>query len=205
MWTLTARWAGSGTPVNGARLVRYSAVSVVSTTTSLLTLGVLVGLAATPAVWANVVATAVGTVPSFELNRRWVWRAGGRRSVLRQVVPFCALSATGLVVSTVAVGVSLGPDPGVGPLGAHRRRARGQRGRLRLAVGGAVRGTRPGAVPVPSRAGGSEPTGAAPHDVSVGDGVRGRRRRPADAGSRWPWWVVTGPTGPDGPDRPDRG
>ena len=86
------------------RLVRYSSVSVVATTTSLVTLGLLVGLVGTPATTANVIATAVGTVPSFELNRRWVWGARARRSVLGQVVPFCALSATGLVVSTLAVG-----------------------------------------------------------------------------------------------------
>ena len=88
------------------RLVRYSAVSGVATTTSLVTLGLLVGLVGMPATWANVLAMAVGTVPSFELNRRWVWRAGGRRSVLGQMVPFATLSATGLVVSTVAVGVA---------------------------------------------------------------------------------------------------
>jgi putative flippase GtrA len=78
----------------------------VATSTSLVTLGVLVGLAGLPATWSNVVATAVGTVPSFELNRRWVWSSTGRRSVLGQVVPFCTLSFTGLVVSTLAVGVA---------------------------------------------------------------------------------------------------
>jgi putative flippase GtrA len=88
-----------------ARLVRYAAVSGVSTTTSLVTLGLLVGLAGVPATWSNVTATAVGTVPSFELNRRWVWNASGRRSLFGQVVPFCALSFAGLVVSTVAVGI----------------------------------------------------------------------------------------------------
>lgn len=88
------------------RLVRYSGVSAVSTATSLTVLGILVGLAGTPAMVANVIATGVGTVPSFELNRRWVWRATGRRSVLGQVVPFCALSLTGLVASTVAVGAA---------------------------------------------------------------------------------------------------
>jgi len=45
------------------RLLRYSAVSLVSTSTSVVTLGVLVGLAGTPATLANVIATAVGTVP----------------------------------------------------------------------------------------------------------------------------------------------
>jgi len=77
--------------------MRYAAASVVSTTTSLVTLGVLVGLVGVAATWSNVIATAVGTVPSFELNRRWVWRSDGRRSLVRQVLPFCALSFTGLV------------------------------------------------------------------------------------------------------------
>jgi putative flippase GtrA len=87
-------------------LVRYSAVSVIATATSLSTLGALVGLAGMSAVWANVVATGVGTVPSFELNRRWVWSQGGKSSLLRQVVPFCALSFIGLAISTVAVGLA---------------------------------------------------------------------------------------------------
>ena len=96
------------------RLVRYSGVSAVSTATSLVTLGFLVGVAGMSAMAANVIATAVGTVPSFELNRRWVWRAAGRRSVLGQVVPFCALSFAGLVVSTLAVGAASARTAGWG-------------------------------------------------------------------------------------------
>jgi len=94
--------------------MRYAAASVVSTTTSLVTLGVLVGLVGVAATWSNVIATAVGTVPSFELNRRWVWRSDGRRSLVRQVLPFCALSFTGLVVSTLAVGVVADHTPAWG-------------------------------------------------------------------------------------------
>ena len=37
-------------------------------------------------------------MPSFELNRRWVWFDQSRRSVLRQVTPFCTLSFAGLVI-----------------------------------------------------------------------------------------------------------
>ena len=55
---------------------------------------------------ANVIATFAGMVPSFELNRRWVWRARGRPSVRRQVVPFVVLSLTGLALSTAAVHVA---------------------------------------------------------------------------------------------------
>jgi putative flippase GtrA len=86
--------------------LRYGAVSAVSTGTSLTTLGVLVGVAGVDATVANVVATTVGTIPSFELNRRWVWAHHGRRSVIRQVVPFVALSLAGLVLSTLAVHVA---------------------------------------------------------------------------------------------------
>jgi len=87
------------------RVLRYAAVSLVATATSTLSLGVMVGLMGFSAVWSNVAATAIGTIPSFELNRRWVWKRTDQRSMLRQVVPFCALSLAGLVVSTVAVGV----------------------------------------------------------------------------------------------------
>jgi putative flippase GtrA len=90
------------------RLIRYGAVSLVSTTTSLVVLGVLVGGFGAPATWSNVVATALGTVPSFELNRRWVWGRRGRRSVPAEVLPFCVLSFSGLVLSSFAVHVAAG-------------------------------------------------------------------------------------------------
>src|SRR2546426_1424569 len=86
-----------------ARLLRYAAVSAISTATSLTVLGVLVGLANAPAGWANVAATAIGTVPSFELNRRWVWLKRGARSIWGEVVPFATLALAGLVLSTVTV------------------------------------------------------------------------------------------------------
>ncbi len=98
----------------GAQLLRYSGASAVATTTSLTVLGLLVGVGHLPAVLANVVATAVGTVPSFELNRRWVWRRRGGAAGLRQVVPFCALSAAGLALSTVAVRVASAVTAGSG-------------------------------------------------------------------------------------------
>lgn len=88
------------------QLVRYGAVSVVATTTSLVVLGVLVTTRLLTPGWANVVATAVGTVPSFELNRRWVWHRSGTASTKREVLPFVALTAAGLVLSTLAVSVA---------------------------------------------------------------------------------------------------
>ena len=75
-----------------AKLIRYAAVSAVSTVTALMLLGLLVGLAGAPAGWSNAFATAVATVPSFELNRRWVWGARAGRSLVRQAAPFFVLS-----------------------------------------------------------------------------------------------------------------
>jgi len=86
-----------------AQLLRYAAVSAIATTTSLVVLGVLVGTRTVTAGWANVIATAVGTIPSFELNRRWVWSRRGRRSAGREVLPFCVLSFAGLALSTLTV------------------------------------------------------------------------------------------------------
>jgi putative flippase GtrA len=96
------------------QLLRYGSVSVIATLTSLT---VLVGLVATNALApaaANVAATFAGMVPSFELNRRWVWGATGRPSLRRQVVPFVALSLTGLLLSTVAVQVAADVAAGAG-------------------------------------------------------------------------------------------
>ena len=74
-----------------------------------------------PAGLANVIATAVGTVPSFELNRRWVWRKTGKRSLARR-----GRSVLGAVVR--------------GPRALHARsRAWPRRGRRSAGVSGATR------------------------------------------------------------------
>ncbi len=78
-------------------------MSIISTVTSAAILGVLVSTRAVAAGWANVIATGVGTIPSFELNRRWVWRKQGKRSIWTEVGPFAALSFAGLGLSTLAV------------------------------------------------------------------------------------------------------
>jgi putative flippase GtrA len=85
------------------QLIRYAAVSGISTGVSQCILAALVATRATSAVEANIIATMIGTIPSFELNRRWVWGKTGRRSMANEVVPFVAISATGLLLSTVAV------------------------------------------------------------------------------------------------------
>lgn len=91
-----------------AKWIRYGTVSVIATGLSMSTLAILVGTGATTAGWANVLATCVGIGPSFELNRRWVWRHDGPRSWHKQVLPFAVLTFTGLGLSTLAVHVTNG-------------------------------------------------------------------------------------------------
>ena len=88
------------------KLLRYAAVSAVTTTISQTILAVLVATRTTGAVTANVIATMVGTVPSFELNRRWVWDKRGHRSVGGEMLPFAILSAAGLGLSSLAVAIA---------------------------------------------------------------------------------------------------
>jgi putative flippase GtrA len=86
-----------------AKVIRYSGASIISVAVGLLVLGINIDIFHLSPTVANVVAIAVCTVPSFELNRRWVWRLHGR-SDAGQFVPFCLLSVAGLVLSTLAVG-----------------------------------------------------------------------------------------------------
>lgn len=50
---------------------------------------------------ANVFAACVMSIPAYLLSRAWVWEVNGRHDVRRQVLPFWAITAAGLLVSTV--------------------------------------------------------------------------------------------------------
>ena len=87
----------------GRKMFRYTMVSVIAVAVSQVTLFTLqLGLHMGEA-WANIVATAVGTVPSYELNRKWAWGKSGPSHLWKEVVPFWALSFLGLGFSEYAV------------------------------------------------------------------------------------------------------
>jgi putative flippase GtrA len=87
----------------GRRLLKYTAVSGVSVVISEIAL--IIALHYFHTTWANVIAVAAGTIPSYELNRKWAWGKRGKSHLWKEVVPFWAMSFLGLVVSTVAVDV----------------------------------------------------------------------------------------------------
>ncbi|MGH9060091.1 MAG: GtrA family protein, partial [Acidimicrobiales bacterium] len=94
-------WARS--PI-GYKAIRYTA-------TSCICLGITqVVLALTFGVWhiatsvdCQIIATAVATVPSYTLNRRWAWRRDGRSHLWKEVVPFWTLAAVSFVFSLYIV------------------------------------------------------------------------------------------------------
>ncbi len=89
------------------KALRYSLVSVVAVAVSQLVLVICAGVLGWSPALANVAAVTIGSVPSYTLNRRWVWGKRGRNHLLREILPFWALALLGLVFSTVAVHVAV--------------------------------------------------------------------------------------------------
>lgn len=90
------------------RLARCFSVSVGTTLLSAAVLTALtIGAGVAPGL-ANVIAVCCGIVPSYVANRQWVWGRRGRSDVVREVVPFWALSLSGLALSTIAVAWAAG-------------------------------------------------------------------------------------------------
>ncbi len=89
---------------SSVKLFKYAGVSAISTAVSqvtlLLTFGVFHAMSEVP---ANILANVVATVPSYTLNRRWVWGKSGKSHLWREVVPFWVLSFIGLGFSSLAV------------------------------------------------------------------------------------------------------
>ena len=83
--------------------VRYSMVSVVAVGCSqAILIGCRAGLGWSP-VTANVTAVAISSIPSYVLNRAWVWGKRGSHHFGREVVPFWTLGFLGLLLSTLFV------------------------------------------------------------------------------------------------------
>jgi putative flippase GtrA len=68
-----------------------------------LTFGVLQLASAVP---CNIIATAVATVPSYYLNRRWAWGKTGPSHLWKEILPFWGLAFLGLLLSVLAVDIA---------------------------------------------------------------------------------------------------
>jgi len=92
-------WQKRETP-EAKQLLRYAMVSVVSTVVSFGTLALVFGVFHFwGEIGSTVFANAVATVPSYYLNRGWVWGKNGRSHLMKEILPFWAMSGIGIVVS----------------------------------------------------------------------------------------------------------
>ena len=85
------------------KMIRYTMVSALCVVIAQVVLfGLQVGASMNEGL-ANVVAFAVSTIPSYELNRRWAWGRTGKGHLWKEVVPFWVLSFVGFALSEAAV------------------------------------------------------------------------------------------------------
>jgi len=100
--TAVRMWRLYHTP-QGQRLFRYTMVSVISTVVSFSILGIVYGALR---LWSEVpdalIANCAAIVPSYYLNRTWVWGKSGPSHLWREVIPFWAMSVAGIVLSVFA-------------------------------------------------------------------------------------------------------
>ncbi len=89
-------WRFGRTP-EGLKVIRYTLVSVISALTSLIILTIVYGVLR---LWTEVISTLFANImagiPSYILNRRWVWGKSGRSHIWREILPFWVMSFTGI-------------------------------------------------------------------------------------------------------------
>src|SRR5690349_22030772 len=90
----------------GELAIRYSMVSVFGVVFTQLELVIFVGLLDLNPTKSNVAAVMICAIPSFLLNKRWVWNVDGKISVSREIVPFWVFTGAGLALSTGLVALA---------------------------------------------------------------------------------------------------
>lgn len=88
---------------HGARLLRYSGVSVFNVAFGQVNLLFFLAVVGLSAIVSNLLAVMIGILPAFYLNKRYVWKRTGPTSLRTEIVPFWALTLIGLLLSTLAV------------------------------------------------------------------------------------------------------
>lgn len=91
---------------HGRKALKYSMVSVVAVACSQAVLIFCSAVLDWRPVAANVTAVAISSVPSYLLNRAWVWGRRGQHDWLREVVPFWIFAFIGLGFSTLLVSLA---------------------------------------------------------------------------------------------------
>jgi putative flippase GtrA len=87
----------------GQKAIRYAAVSIVAILVSQVTLLVCYGIFKTDETTAQLVSFVTSMIPSYYLNRMWVWGKGGKSLFLKEVAPFWVIGVAQLLISLAFV------------------------------------------------------------------------------------------------------
>jgi putative flippase GtrA len=102
--TKALSWAHSH---EGRKLIRYTAVSGISTVVSFVALFLIFGvfhwLSQVP---ATVCANLIATVPAYNLNRQWAWGKSGPSHLTKEIIPFWGMSLLGIGVSIIGASIA---------------------------------------------------------------------------------------------------
>jgi putative flippase GtrA len=83
------------------RVARFAISSVVAATTSAIVFALLYVLGASTTA-CTVTAFVAGAIPNWTMNRRWTWKVEGRVAFGREIVAYLLVSASTLVVLSLA-------------------------------------------------------------------------------------------------------
>jgi putative flippase GtrA len=86
----------------GKKLIRFTAVSVVSTIVSFTSISILYGFKIIPGVmWSTLAGNLIASLPAYHLNRLWTWGKRGRSHFRAEILPFWSMTALGIGVSQI--------------------------------------------------------------------------------------------------------
>lgn len=91
---------------HGRKLLRYAGVSCIGVTAGQLLLFLFYEVVGLRAVLANTAAVAIATIPSYLLNRAWVWGKNGDHSLTAEIIPFWGMAFVGLLLSNLLVHIA---------------------------------------------------------------------------------------------------
>lgn len=100
---LSALRTRASTPI-AKKALRYSLVSVIAVAVSQTVFVTVYGLLHWSASSSAMFSTAIGAIPSYFLNRLWVWGKKGRSHLWREIMPFWGLAFISLGFSALASG-----------------------------------------------------------------------------------------------------
>ena len=91
-----------GHPLRG-KVTKFAIASALAAITSAIVFPVMYVLGASTTA-CTIVAFFAGAIPNWTLNRRWTWKVEGRVAWGREILAYCVISVTTLVILSLVTG-----------------------------------------------------------------------------------------------------